>query len=395
MVILKLYLFKKERDFMDIEILINQIDDHNECNIIATKKFNPKCVIFIYKEENKDLLDSLIKYYNNYLPNIKVIDYMIKEGDYLALNKVINENKNKKIVVNLSGGSRINSLQLLNICKVNDIQSVYIDIKNKSLYTFDEEVNIVNEEFEELELERLVKASGGEVIVNTSDLSDKEDLIVLTRAIYKNLDLWHEYKQRLYDSNVFLHDRDNPKIIRIKSSLLNKKEFDILYSILSKLKSMGGIEYNKENNDIIKVIFKNEYLKSFIFKSGTWLEVATKNIIEEIKEIDEVKSGVMFLWNDKSKKVKNEVDVIAVRDSIPICISCKDSDKYNEDALNELDVYSKQLGGENAYKILVATKEPIKLAVKDRAKEMGIGLIIFDGDEEKLKNNIRDFIKKS
>ncbi|MBD7916043.1 DUF1887 family protein [Clostridium sp. Sa3CUN1] len=380
---------------MDIEILINQIDDHNECNIIATKKFNPKCVIFIYKEENKDLLDSLIKYYNNYLPNIKVIDYMIKEGDYLALNKVINENKNKKIVVNLSGGSRINSLQLLNICKVNDIQSVYIDIKNKSLYTFDEEVNIVNEEFEELELERLVKASGGEVIVNTSDLSDKEDLIVLTRAIYKNLDLWHEYKQRLYDSNVFLHDRDNPKIIRIKSSLLNKKEFDILYSILSKLKSMGGIEYNKENNDIIKVIFKNEYLKSFIFKSGTWLEVATKNIIEEIKEIDEVKSGVMFLWNDKSKKVKNEVDVIAVRDSIPICISCKDSDKYNEDALNELDVYSKQLGGENAYKILVATKEPIKLAVKDRAKEMGIGLIIFDGDEEKLKNNIRDFIKKS
>ena len=380
---------------MDIEILINQIDDHNECNIIATKKFNPKCVIFIYKEENKNLLDSLIKYYNNYIPNIKVIDYMIKEGDYLALNKVINENKNKKIVVNLSGGSRINSLQLLNICKVNDIQSVYIDIKNKSLYTFDEEVNIVNEEFEELELERLVKASGGEVIVNTSDLSDKEDLIVLTRAIYKNLDLWHEYKQRLYDSNVFLHDRDNPKIIRIKSSLLNKKEFDILYSILSKLKSMGGIEYNKENNDIIKVIFKNEYLKSFIFKSGTWLEVATKNIIEEIKEIDEVKSGVMFLWNDKSKKVKNEVDVIAVRDSIPICISCKDSDKYNEDALNELDVYSKQLGGENAYKILVATKEPIKLAVKDRAKEMGIGLIIFDGDEEKLKNNIRDFIKKS
>ncbi len=102
----------------------------------------------------------------------------------------------------------------------------------------------------------------------------------------------------------------------------------------------------------------------------------------------------MFLWNDNSKIVRNEVDVIAVKDSIPICISCKDSDKYNEDALNELDVYSKQIGGENAYKILVATKEPIKLAVKDRAKEMGISLIIFDGNEEKFKNNIKLILNK-
>lgn len=378
---------------MDIEILINQIDAHNECNIIATKKFNPKKVLFIYKEENKDLLDSLKKYYNNYLPNIDFIDSMIKEGDISALNNIINENKNKKIMVNLTGGSRINSLQLLNTCNNNNIQSVYIDIKNKSLYTFDNEVNIVNEEFEDLDLEKLIKASGGEVIVNTTDLSNKEDLITLTKAIYKNLDLWHEYKQRLYDSNVFLHDSENSKIIKINLSLLSKKEFDLLYSILSKLKNMGGIEYSKENNDIIKVTFQNEYLKSFIFKSGTWLEVATKNIINEIKEIDEVKSGVMFLWNDKSKKVKNEVDVIAVRDSVPICISCKDSDKYNEDALNELDVYSKQLGGESAYKILVATKDPIKLSVKDRAREMGIGLIIFDGNEEIFKRNIISFIK--
>ena len=378
---------------MDIEILINQIDDHNECNIIATKKFNPKKVLFIYKEENKDLLDSLKKYYNNYLPNIGFKGYMIKEGDISVLNNIINENKNKKIIVNLTGGSRINSLHLLNICKINAIQSVYIDIKNKSLHTFDNEVNIVNEEFEDLDLEKLIKASGGEVIVNTTDLSNKEDIIILTKAIYKNLNLWHEYKQRLYDSNIFLHDSENSKVIKINLTLLSKKEFDLLYSILNKLKNMGGIEYNKENNDIIKVIFKNEYLKSFIFKSGTWLEVATKNIINEIKEIDEVKSGVMFLWNDKSKKVKNEVDVIAVRDSIPICISCKDSDKYNEDALNELHVYSKQLGGENAYKILVATKDPIKLSVKDRAREMGIGLIIFDGNEERFKRSIISFIK--
>ena len=55
---------------MNIDVLINQIDDHNESSIIATKKFNPESVLFIYKEDNKGLLDSLKKYYNNFLPNI-------------------------------------------------------------------------------------------------------------------------------------------------------------------------------------------------------------------------------------------------------------------------------------------------------------------------------------
>ena len=101
----------------------------------------------------------------------------------------------------------------------------------------------------------------------------------------------------------------------------------------------------------------------------------------------------MFLWNDKSKIVKNELDVIAMKDCIPICISCKDSDKYNEDTLNELAIYSEKIGGENVFKILVATKEPIKNAVKVRAKEMGINIIVFDGDENKFKKNIINIIK--
>ena len=145
----------------------------------------------------------------------------------------------------------------------------------------------------------------------------------------------------------------------------------------------------RKNNDKIKVNFLNDYIKGFIFKSGTWLEIATNKLINNIKEIDEAKNGVMFLWNNGNKTVRNEVDVVAVKDSVPIFISCKDSDKYNEMALNELNVYANKIGGENSYKILVATKEPIKSPVRTRAKEMGIHLIIFDGNEEKFIKKIR------
>ena len=118
----------------------------------------------------------------------------------------------------------------------------------------------------------------------------------------------------------------------------------------------------------------------------------TDLVILDIKEIDECRNGVIFLWNNGRKTVRNELDVIAVKDSVPICISCKDSDKYNEMALNELNVYANKIGGKNAYKILVATKEPIKEPVKMRAKEMGIHLVIFDGNEEKFINKIRKII---
>ena len=202
------------------------------------------------------------------------------------------------------------------------------------------------------------------------------------------------YKQKLYDPNIFIHYAEDSQIIDINLELLNKEEKDILNKVLIYLKKIGGIDYSNEKEKI-RVFFKNKYLKSFIFKSGTWLEVATNNIINEIEEIDEVRSGVIFLWSDKSKVVRNELDVVAVKDSVAICISCKDSDKYNENALNELDVYSNKIGGRNVYKILVATKEPIKLSVRDRAKEMGISLIIFDGNEEKFKRQIKEAISKS
>lgn len=379
---------------MNVDILINQLDEHNQANILATKKFNPKEVLFIYDKNNETLMDSVKKYYENYIPNVKFNKIIINEGEIDKLIKVINENKNRNILVNLTGGSRVNSLALLNISKDNLLNSIYVDIKNKSLYTFEKDIKVIKEEYEDMQLDNLIKASGGELLNDASNLCDKDDLIYLTKRIYENLELWHKYKQKLYDSSIFTHDYQDTKRVTIKTELLSEEEKGILSKILSKLNEINGIDYSNDSNNEIHVNFKNEYLKSFIFKSGTWLEVATNIMISQIKEIDEVKSGVMFLWNDKSKIVRNEVDVVAVKDSIPICISCKDSDKYNEDALNELDVYSNQIGGEKVYKILVATKEPVKAAVKERAKEMGINLIIFNGNEEKFISEIKNIIIK-
>lgn len=376
-----------------IDILISQVDEHNESNILATKELNPEIIYFIKDKSCNNKADTLKKYYERNFKNIKLNFFDIKEGDNTALEKLIKNIENKNIIVNLTGGKRVNSLILLNLCLKNNLKSLYIDIKEKILYEFkDNAISILNKAFEDLEIDDIVKASGGMIVEDASQLYNKKDLIFFSEQISKNISLWHEHKQKLYDSSIFEHDSYNQQRIYIHTNNLSKEENKLLNLILDNLVKMKEITV-RNTTDKITIDFLNNYLKAFIFKSGTWLEIETNKLINKIDEIDESKNGVMFLWNDSNEIVRNEVDVVAVKDSVPIFISCKDSDKYNEMALNELNVYSEKFGGDNSYKILVATKDPIKSPVKIRAKEMGINIIIFDGNEEKFLKTIKSIIK--
>ena len=377
---------------MNVEVLINQLGEHNESNILATKNLNPKKVIFVYEEKDKILCENIKSYYLENFKDIFFENLEINEGEIDKIRDLIDMYKDKNTIVNLTCGNKLNTIALATFSRKNQLKSMFIDIKNKKSYLIEENIINFKLEYEDMEIDEIVKAFGGEIICDSSLLGEDEDLKYLTKEISKNLTLWHKYKQKLYDSNIFNHDYEDSTKVNINTKYLEKEEKELLNKILIKLKELKGINYINETEELIKVNFNNKYLKSFIFKSGTWLEIATNIMISEIKEVDEVKSGVLFLWNDKNKEIKNEVDVLAVKDSIIICISCKDSSKYNEDTLNELDVYGTQLGGEKVFKILVATKEPLKTSVKLRAKEMGINIIIFDGDENKFKDNIRNVI---
>lgn len=374
-----------------IDILINQVDEHNESNILATQEFNPSTVYFIKDKDSEEKMKTLKLYYEKNFPKIKIEEFSVEEGDKEGLEKIIKNIKDKNVLINLTGGNKINSLILLELCIRENLIAVYIDIKKKVMYEFKENIVIHEKTFEDLEIDDIVKASGGKIVEDSSELCNKKDLIYFAEKISSNLELWHKYKQQLYDASIFEHDSMEQQRIYIHTKALENEEVNLLDKILLKLKEMKEINYKKQD-DKITVDFNNDYLKAFIFKSGTWLEIETNKLINKIEEVDEAKNGVMFLWNDANQSVRNELDVVAVKDSVPIFISCKDSDKYNEMALNELNVYASKFGGENSYKILVATKEPIKSPVKIRAKEMGINLIIFDGNEEKFIKEVKKII---
>ena len=78
-----------------IDILISQVDEHNESNILATKELNPETIYFIKDKSCNNKADTLKKYYERNFKNIKLNFFDIKEGDNTALEKLIKNIENK------------------------------------------------------------------------------------------------------------------------------------------------------------------------------------------------------------------------------------------------------------------------------------------------------------
>lgn len=379
---------------MNYDFIITILDEHNESSILLAEKLKPKEIIYLYKkDEELKVLNSLRQFYLNKFPNCNFSDEKLGKDTISYIEEIIKRMKSKNTAICLNQGDKKDILIMYTLALKHNIDGFFLDIPKEELLKLNlESVQCEKCNFVDLDVEDIIDSIGASIVVDSTEISEINIVETMTNYIASNLDLWKKYKIRLSDNSVFIHDESNPRIIKIDKELLSREEVMLLDKILNFLEKNGQIKV-KELEQCLKVTFQNEFIKGFIFKSGTWLEVLTKNIIEEIKSIDDIKSGLLFLWNDKESIVKNELDVVAIKDSVLICVSCKDSKKYDEVALNELNVYSEQLGGENVIKILVATHPPIKSSISKRAKEMGINLVVFDGNKKAFKEELEKIIK--
>ena len=379
---------------MNYDFIITILDEHNESSILLAEKLKPKEIIYLYKkDEELKVLNSLRQFYLNKFPNCNFSDEKLGKDTISSIEEIIKRMKSKNTAICLNQGNKKDILIMYTLALKHNIDGFFLDIPKEELLKLNlESVQCEKCNFVDLDVEDIIDSIGASIVVDSTEISEINIIETMTNYIADNLNLWKKYKIRLSDNSVFIHDESNPRIIKIDKELLSREEVMLLDKILNFLEKNGQIKV-KELDQCLKVTFQNEFIKGFIFKSGTWLEVLTKNIIEEIKSIDDIKSGLLFLWNDKESRVKNELDVVAIKDSVLICVSCKDSKKYDEVALNELNVYSEQLGGENVIKILVATHPPIKSSISKRAKEMGINLVVFDGNKKAFKEELEKIIK--
>lgn len=377
---------------MEFELIINLISCHNDSSILLTHQYKPKSILFLYRNKDLDILKSIEDYYTN-LPGT-FLKENIDNKSIDELENLILKYKKNNALFNLTSENVLDVLIFYTLSLKNNICCKFLDIKNKQIINMSlDDITIKKENIYDLNVEEIIKSIGGSIAIDSENSFNEEIINKMTFIIANNLETWEKYRVRLTDSNLFIHNPFNPEMLEINTTCLNNDEIILINKCIHFLEINNQIMYTNKG-DCIEIKFLNQYIKGFIFKSGTWFEIFTKLIIKEIKNIDDVKSGVVFFWSKEKENVKNELDVVAVKDSVLICISCKDSKKYDEVALNELNIYANQLGGANVKKILVATMEPSKNIVINRAKEMGISIVVYNGNRNKFKNDLQNIICK-
>lgn len=170
---------------------------------------------------------------------------------------------------------------------------------------------------------------------------------------------------------------------------------------LEALKTEGLLSIS-ESEESLSLGFKNETIKCCLTKAGQVLEFKIAGHLLSLEEdgkqlYKDVRVGILIDWDTQAAdlfRTQNEIDIIAIKDAIPIFISCKNG-AIEAEELYKLNSVAERFGGKYVKKVLIAT-ELEKLGAKTehlraRAADMGIRLLenVDEWDDQKLDRALR------
>ena len=171
--------------------------------------------------------------------------------------------------------------------------------------------------------------------------------------------------------------------------------FRLSEDIMSPLAKAGLIRRSVVSG-VLSLQFKNEAIKRCLTIAGQVLELHVAMLMRALRDEDgrplytDVRVGTVIDWAPEDGKDQirtlNEIDVIAMKDGIPIFISCKNGDFSNEECY-KLSTVAATFGGESARAVIVAS-EPSRLGarllhLRARTAEMGIRLVELEDEMDR------------
>ena len=373
---------------MKCRTLINIIGKYNHYSILAALNLCPDRVIFIRLTEDQECCVNAIACIVNRLPHTMMIEHIITEQSTAAISEVFNKYDSEDTYLNLSGGSKLMGLLAFKAASGSKATTIYIDTDNGKILSLKNDVEVLCPIEVELTVEDLVCSTGAEIIKHSTDIYDKNEFKELVEFMIKNYDMWKYAKNILRNTRIVKQFVMQPLFIEIISDSLSYIQIKALERFLKEIFEKKLITDYKFYYDHLEFNIATKEAKAFIMSAGSWLEALTYRCIKEIKEVNDAVSGMLFVW-DEEVEVHNELDVVAAVNSHLVCISCKDTEKYDVEDLNELEVYAEHLGGRKVTKLLVSTLAPERGEMTfQRAEEMGINIVLFNGDVSSFKDKL-------
>lgn len=377
--------------------MINFLCEHNEHNFIAAFHYKPKHIIFIQSLDSKNDTDltEVTQFLSKKMPDVDIESCSITYNNLQPLNELLTKYKNEEIIFNVSESEGLFSILIYQLLNHLQYKVVSVDLYNKKIIQLTStEISEAKADFAELSIKDFIDFTGGRIVTDASVIYGTDEYIEIVDLLVKNYEIWKSVKKLLRDNDYVIQSIEQPLWVQIKNMThLPQHTIKNLMNFCNILLNRKLIIKLDRTTEKISLLFRDIKIKNFIFIAGTWLEALTYRVIKEMQEIDDVKYGVRFLWDQDIVQVENELDVLATIQSSLVCISCKDTSHYDVAQLNELEVYAQKLGGQEVKKILVATSEPKRNSLFNRAEEMKIHIIVFDGDIKAFSDSLNKIIK--
>lgn len=388
---------RKDGCYLAYDVLINLLDHYNDHNLLACLHYKPSKIVFIRLEGEKfqERYQELKELIEKKLPHTQVTEKIYEQEHLIGIKEILSSYKNQKTLVHVSGGLRPAAFLAFQGAIAYEMAVACMDIEHhRILQLIPPDREPVYENVEGLSVADLVESTGAGILKDSTILYEKKELYVVLEYIVAHYSSWKAIKSLFRNPDRLVSIAPEALDVMIRIYGLTQQTLNALYSFLDKLKSENLIRFYNTEAHTVHFKFYDRDVKKFFLFAGGWLEALTHQVIKEIQTVDDVHSGLVFLWRTDSEMVRNELDVVATYNSALVCISCKDTDHYDVDELNELDVYAEQLGGTNVRKIMVSTEPPKRGELTmDRARGMNIHVVLFTGDRNSFKKNLEEAMK--
>ena len=350
-----------------MKILIEFYDRSVLKNMVAALSLQPDYLTFFYDKEMFDTFEIYSTYLacKKYLPALKFELRSVDYHDYPMIESKIGQyildNCDNNICIDLTGGSELMTIAGYNAGKNANVQVFFSDIYKSEVVRLTQ--NGPKYRSLPFTLEDIIEAGGGKLSGFTPTdwlTKHKKELYAMSKKVLASPKAWSDtcrffQKTRGQKTSNPLHFEVSLNHTASNAGLPDKR---MLYSCQS-CRLIQNLLYTKQRLSF-DFTFRRaaEYMSSY----GVWLELFSYYEMLKIPKIRDVKTSIKIDWNrrDDIEIIGNEVDVTAMYGSRPVVVSCKQStNPVSADALNELYVVARRIGGKYSIPILI-TRSDIK-----------------------------------
>ncbi|MEW6006310.1 MAG: DUF1887 family CARF protein [Stygiobacter sp.] len=321
-------------------------------NVLPVLMFKPHQVVLFATPEEKKSADNLEKLFSSKSINVKRVNDL-NAYDYVAFkNVVINEIQNYQtdICLNVTGGTKLMALAAYEVFAEANKRIIYCDTEHQHIISLMPEYKIENLQadisIEDYLLSYGYKIENVKSSQNEIDYCELFSFIEKSNSIKSFVDLYVKVREKLSDiTNTF-------------SITSNDQRF----------------EFRKETNHYLLKYYDSKFITfkmdSSDFKSGDWLEYYVKYILKKKNNLEPI-LGVKII-NDEG--VRNEIDVMVLKNSRLFLFSCKTGKKDNQFDLYQLETLRHITSGTFGKGIFITANEHSE-NFNIRAKDLKIDII--------------------